>query len=229
MNAHKFCHPHPLAAPEKARGSRQTVTGPRKSSHVTEQRGISHFPQTWRTRIVAVAITAPTEIATITTTHRANRAPCGRPAPNSFDTLVLRRKQLKKQFLEGIASLRNPIMPLKASGENPVHVFEQEEENLINNPIKATLTQYEMEFAKAAPLLPSPIPNTRSQHTKTWNKAANPELSIMGMTMFCVCKNLLRHWRMAYAKMPGIIHRLYCPASREISRSWPRATRIAAV
>uniref|UniRef100_M1A5S9 TRANSPARENT TESTA 12 protein n=1 Tax=Solanum tuberosum TaxID=4113 RepID=M1A5S9_SOLTU len=39
--------------------------------------------------MVVVAIINPTEMATITTTCKANRAPCGRPAPNSFETLVL--------------------------------------------------------------------------------------------------------------------------------------------
>lgn len=94
---------------------------------------------------------------------------------------------------EGIASLRKLGILCRASFENPVLVFEQEEENLTYSASNKTFIQQEMLFAKAAPLLPRPDLKTRNQHTRTCSKVVIPELSIIGKTMFWVCKNLTRH------------------------------------
>lgn len=59
---------------------------------ITSSSLLYSFPHTKRTKIVVVAIINPTEMATTTITYKANRAPCGRPAPSSFETLVLKNK-----------------------------------------------------------------------------------------------------------------------------------------
>ena len=85
---------------------------------------------------------------------------------------------------EGTASLRKLHISCNASLENPVQVFEQAEESFTYVPNIAILTQYEILFAIAAPLIPSPSLKTRTQHTKTCIRAVTPELMSIGKTMF---------------------------------------------
>ncbi|KAF9673956.1 hypothetical protein SADUNF_Sadunf10G0077600 [Salix dunnii] len=53
------------------------------------------FPHTWRAKIVTIPTAAPSERAMMIITQIAKRAPCGRPAPSSFDTLVLGLREVK--------------------------------------------------------------------------------------------------------------------------------------
>ena len=91
---------------------------------------------------------------------------------------------------EGMLSLRNAGILRRASEENPVHVFEQEEENLTYSANNTTLIQYEILLAKAAPLIPRPDLNTKTQQSGKCSKEATAALNIIGKTMFWVCKNL---------------------------------------
>jgi len=87
-------------------------------------------------------------------------------------------------------SLKNAGILRRASEENPVHVFEQEEENLTYSANNTALIQYEILLAKAAPLIPRPDLNTKTQQSGTCSKEMTAVLNIIGKTMFWVCKNL---------------------------------------
>lgn len=67
---------------------------------------------------------------------------------------------------EGIASFMKLRISSKPSLEKPVQVLEQAGENLMYAVSKSALTQYDIPFATAAPLLPNPDLNTRIQHKR---------------------------------------------------------------
>ena len=87
-------------------------------------------------------------------------------------------------------SFRNAGILWRASEENPVHVFKQEEENLTYSANKTILIQYEILLARAAPLIPRPDLNTKTQQSGKCSKEVTAVLNIIGKTMFWVCKNL---------------------------------------
>ena len=61
---------------------------------------------------------------------------------------------------EGKASLKKMGMLYRASFEKPDQALEHEGENFTYNDSIKTFIQYDIELAKAAPLLPSPDLNT---------------------------------------------------------------------
>ena len=75
---------------------------------------------------------------------------------------LLNLKKMKYQTIiaEGMASLKKMGMSRRASFEKPDQDLAHEGENTTYNDIIKTLTQYDIPFAKAAPLLPSPDLNT---------------------------------------------------------------------
>lgn len=126
---------------------------------------------------------------------------------------------------DGIANLKNSLIPLNASLENDMRVSLQESENLMYTTRINTLIQYEMLIESAAPTFWSLVLNTMAQHKGMWMQRVAIELRSMGRIKLWDWRNFMRGCTMPYAKRAGIIHTMYLPASWEIRGSWPMRER----